>query len=325
MTTGRAIAVTGATGFVGRHMVSELVSRGHRVKALVRDRSKAAEVLPEGVELVVGDALERRSLEALVSGCWGVVHTIGIRREILPDVTFARLHVDVVRLLLEAARGAGVRRWVQVSALGTGPGAPGGYWQTKYEAERLVRMSGLEWTILRPSIIHGADGEFMQMAKGWALGREAPHFFIPYFTRVEFEGGFPPKPPRFVSAKIAPIAVEDVARAGCESLERESAIGEVYPLVGPEEMDWPTLLGHVRDVLPLANKKMKIIGLPGWLGVVGAMKARIFGLANALPFGPDEPRMAMEDSTASMAKASAHLGLMPRPFFETVRGYADRI
>lgn len=319
----KTVAVTGATGFVGRWTVRALVERGHQVRALVRDPAKARGVLPaDGVQTVVGDVLDARACATLVRGCHAVVHAIGIRRELPPEITFEKLHPRATACVVDAARDAGVERFVHVSALGTRPDAPSAYHQSKWEAEALVRSSALAWTILRPSLIHGPDGEFVQMVKAWVLGRAQPFFFIPYFTRAEFSGG---GPPRLVSARVQPIAVEDVAEAIVESLASPSAVGEIYPLGGPDAMDWPTLMGAIRDAVPLGEKSKKIIGLPGPVGAAAARLAGALGLGALLPFGPSEPVMASEDSVCSNAKASAELGVRPRALLPTLRAYAARI
>ena len=322
------VAVTGATGFVGRHAVAALLERGHAVRALVRSPDKARSTLPadDRLERVGGDVFEPDVLEGLLTGADAVVHTIGIRRESPPEVTFERLHTRATRAALDASRRAGVRRIVHISALGTRPKAPTAYWRTKYDAEMLVRRSGLEWTILRPSIIHGPDGEFVQMIKAWVLGRAAPRFFLPYFSRVEMpKKKFPPKPPKFVSAQLQPVHVDDVAAAVADALARDDAKGEVYPLVGPETVDWPTLLRAVSDAMSMGDRSKPVRGIPAPMALCVAHIAKVLGLAGALPFGPSEPVMATEDSTASIAKARTHLGFSPRPFRESVAAYADRI
>lgn len=319
------VAVTGATGFVGRHTVAALAERGHRVRALVRDPRKLREVfagLPAGVEVVQGDIFDRAAVSDLCRGAMALVHTIGIRKEVYPASTFERMHVLATRAALDAAGGAGVRRFVHVSALGVRPEGPTEYQRSKFTAEQMVRTSGLEWTILRPSLIHGADGELMKMIKGWVLGRVTPHLFIPYFVRVE---GKPPAPPKFVAAEIQPVHVDDVAGAIAACIDTDRSTGEVYALTGPETLRWPEFLTLVRDSIGGEGSKKRVIGLPGRMGWLQAKTAKVLGLANALPFGPSEPIMAMEDSVASHAKATAHLGFNPRPLRATVRAYAGQI
>lgn len=326
-TSAMTVAVTGATGFVGRHTVRALVERGHRVRALARDAVKARAIFSgggavEGVEVMLGDVFEPGLVADLCRGAHAVVHVIGIRKEVHPSVTFERMHVQATRRVLDAAVATGVRRVVHVSAMGTGPESPTAYGRSKFASERLVRTSGLDWTIFRPGLIHGADSELMRMIKGWVLGRLTPHFFIPYFARVE---GSPPALPRLVSAQIAPVSVGDVASVIASSLETPRSIGEVYPLAGPEAMRWPELLALVRDALPLGDRRKRIIPIPGRVGWLHAQTARVLGLANSLPFGPSEPILAMEDMTANCAKAAEHLGFIPRPCRASVREYADRI
>ncbi len=321
----RVIAVTGASGFVGRTVVRELVSRGWGVRALVRDRAKASAALTSDplVERVFGDVFDAGALRDVMSGCDGVVHTIGIRRELPPDISFERMHPRATRGVLNAAADAGARRFVHISALGTRPGAASKYHRSKYESETLVRASGLEWTILRPSIIHGAEGEFMQMARDWTMGRTPPYFFLPYFVRPKPAEGF--GPPQFESARVQPVSVNDVAFAAAESLVREEAIGEVYPLGGAGRFDWPEMLMMIRDALPTANKKMKARGLPGHLAFALATAAEQIGVGAALPFGPSEPMMAMEDSVCSNEKAWADLAYEPGEFGVELRGYAAKV
>ncbi|MDX2116328.1 MAG: NAD(P)H-binding protein [Planctomycetota bacterium] len=322
---GMTVAVCGSTGFVGRHVVAALTGQGCRVRALVRDREKARGALPEqGVEWVVGDGTDRGAVGELVAGSAAAVQCIGIRREFPPRTTFARQHVMTARVLTEAMRSAGVGRLVHVSALGTRPDAATKYHRSKFEAETIVRNSGLEWTILRPSLVHGADGEFMSMAKDWVLGRAAPWFVLPYFVRVEPPSGFPPAP-KLVSAKVQPVHVDDVAQAVVASLRDARAVGEVYALGGPEAFDWPTLLTTIRDTLPITEKWKKPAPLPGVLGAAVATAAEAIGMGGALPFGPSEPIMATEDSVCAMDKAREHLGLRPRGFTSSLKQYAAQI
>ena len=322
----QTVAVAGATGFVGRYVVRELLGRGAAVRALVRSSEKAAEVLPDdpGLTLVNGDVFSHDALESLMEGCDAVVNCIGIRREV-ETITFEKMHVRAVEVLTDAAQRAGVSRFVHVSAIGTRPNAKTAYHRSKFEGESLLRRSGLDWTILRPSLVHGPDGELMKMIKDWSLGRAAPHVFIPYFADADIDPtAFPPKPPKPKSATMQPVSVESVASAVADSIERADAIGEVYPLGGSERLTWPELLEHVRDEIPMAGKK-KIIPIPGHLGHAMALAAKPFGLAQALPFGPSEPLMAIEDNICDTHKAEQDLGFTPSSFREGVSGYADRI
>lgn len=316
------IAVTGATGFVGRAVVRALAERGHSVRTLVRDMDKARDALGDlDYTPVKGDIFNADAVGRLCDGCNGVIHLIGIRREgpARKGVTFRRMHVEATGRILEAAKQAGARRYIHMSALGARPLTRSRYHQTKYEAEQLVRSSGLGWTIFQPSIIHGPDGEFMQMAAGWVRGEEQPKYFLPYFFTVDPDTG------ETRAGRVQIVSVEDVAGVFVDALSVDEAIGEVYPIGGPEAMDWPSLLTTIRDHVPGANPKLKPRGISGDFASYMAQAAGIVGLGQLLPFGPDEPLMAMEDSTCSLARAEAHLGYRPREFVEELSGYARRI
>ena len=322
----KTVAVTGATGFLGRHAVRALLDAGFHVRGLIRDVRKSERTLgrPEGLIRIEGDILDPTSLRELVASADAVVHTVGIRREIPPKITFERLHTRATARIVDAARAAGVPRFIQISALGTRANAPTDYYRTKYDAESIVRRSALDWTILRPSIIHGPDGEFVDMVRQWVLGRAAPRFFLPYFARVELTPSFPPRP-KLIPAHAQPVHVDDVAKAIVRSLERPESVGEVIPLVGPEPVDWPTMLKTFRDNMPIGHKHMPAFGIPAPAAVAMARAAKAVGLAGALPFGPGEPVMGSEENTANPARARAVLGIEPVAFAQGVRGYADRL
>lgn len=312
------LAVTGATGFVGSHLVARAVARGARVRALVRDQDRARATLPrEGVTLVLGDIFDRGALSSLLEGATASAHLIGIRRE-SGGATFRRMHVDATRVMLEAAEHAGVRRYLHMSALGVRPNAASEYGRTKHEAETLVRTSGLDWTIFRPSLIHGAGGEFLEMAKGWATGKAVPHLFMPYFKRMA-PGGLLP---RYETPSVQPVFVEDVADAFLAAAARPGTIGEVYPLGGASPMTWPEMLETIRDEVPGGVPSMQAFGIPGDIAAKKAMVAERLGLGGLLPFGESDAIMGSEDNVCSTAKARADLGVDPAPFRESLATYA---
>lgn len=323
------VALTGATGFVGRHMARELLSRGYRVRALVRDRQKAREVLPasgggSALELVSGDALDAGALADLVGGTQACIHLVGILRE-KGGQTFKRMHPDATAAALQACGNAGVKRFLHMSALKASDTGATEYQRSKFEAERLVRRSGLDWTIFRPGLIHGPGGEFVEMASDWVTGHVPPYIFMPYFTRWQIDTSVPLGTAKPVDPKVAPIAVEDVCKAFVESLTRQMAIGEVYNLVGGETLSWPQMLTTFRDNVSGGNERLHPWGVPSEIASKVAMVADLIGLGGALPFDEGMAVMGGQDATASMEKARAHLGVEPKGFTETFKRYAGSL
>lgn len=323
----KLVAVTGATGFVGRHLVRALVERGHRVRALVRDEAKAQKVLPtEGVEWCEAEGLSEEVAERLVDGADAAAHLVGIIRERGGGQTFRRMHVEATRWMVRACEVKGVARYLHMSALGVRDDGVSRYQKTKFEAEQIVRYSDLHWTIFRPGLIHGRESEVFGLMKGWAEGRSAPWLFLPYFLRVEVEApgavGGTGRPVTVTAPKVAPVHVDDVAAAFCSALETPDAIGEIYALAGPEVLSWPEMLTEVRDTLPQAKKSLRPVGLPAPIAAAQAVLAKAVGLGPLLPFDEGMARMAGEDSVAPSAKARVQLGFEPRAFRESMRGYA---
>jgi uncharacterized protein YbjT (DUF2867 family) len=326
MTPPMTIAVTGASGFVGRHVVRELLARGCRVRALVRSTQKAREALPAGVDLVVGSVLDGKAPAELLKGADACIHLVGIIREVRSEgQTFERMHVDATRAMTDACAAAGVRRFVHMSALGASPDGKATYQKTKFQGEQTVRRSGLDWTIFRPSFIHGADGEFVQMVSDMCSGQAPPWYFIPYFGRTVTDDRVPLGGVSLEPAKIQPVAVEDVATAFAEALNRPQTIGEIYTLVGPDVLTWPEVLTFFRDTLPGASHGMPVAAVPGDVSVIAAKAAKVLGLSGLLPFDDGQAIMAMEDSTSELHKVERHLGLTPRAFKQTVLGYAAAV
>lgn len=325
MAEQQIVAVTGASGFVGRHVVRELLSRGHRVRGLVRDRQKARDNLPAtgstGLELVVGDVFDSRALAGLAAGADALVHLVGIIRE-KPGMTFKRAHVDATAAVLRAAAESGVKRYLHMSALNVSDMGISEYQTTKFEGERLVRRSGLEWTIFRPGLIYGEGGEFVDMMLEFISGHHPPYFFMPYFTRWRTDTTVPLGGRTAVNPVVSPVAVGDVARAFGAALEKPGTVGEIYNLVGAQSLGWPEMLRTFRDTLPDANERLQPWGIPSDSAALVAKAARRLGLGGLLPFDEGMAKMGGQDATATLDKARAHLGIEFRPFREGFREFA---
>ncbi|MFA6046157.1 MAG: NAD(P)H-binding protein [Phycisphaerales bacterium] len=328
MNTISTVAVTGATGFVGRYVVRELLRQGYAVKALARDRGKAKGILPDKARIVVGDVLNQADVDELLQGCQACINLVGIIREVREagkTQTFRGMHVQAPRMLVSRCEALGVKRFIEMSALGARDTGVSEYQRTKWEGEQVIRLSELEWTIFRPSLIHGPDGEFVKTAKGWVSGQSAPFIFIPYFSRIVEDKRVPLGPVDFVDPLIQPVAVQDVARAFVAALATPASVGEIYNLVGSEVLSWPKMLTQMRDQIPGANTNLRPVGLPGEVGAIGAFAAGKLGLGALLPFDEGMARMGAEDSTASLDKLKAHFGFTPAPFSEVFSTYAARV
>jgi uncharacterized protein YbjT (DUF2867 family) len=332
MTTPLTVAVTGASGFVGRYVVRELLGRGHSVRALVRSRDKARQALPasDRLELIVGDISDQGIADRLLKGAQACVNLIGILRETRGQAgerpqTFERLHVGATRVLVTGCESLGVRRFAQMSALGVSDMGQTEYQRSNFEAEQIVRLSSLEWTIFRPSIIHGPEGEFVRLVKQWASGHIAPYFFMPYFTRQVEDKRVPFGPVESVAPSVQPVAVVDVARAFADCLTSPRTVGEVYNLVGSEVLSWPEMLRAMRDQIPGAHEEQPAWGISSTLAARAAHVAGLLGLGAALPFDAGMATMGAEDSTASLDKLREDFGFVPAPFRASFEQYAQRV
>lgn len=294
------VFITGGGGFVGSAVISEVLSRRKDVVGLVNRKAIAEQ---GGRVASMKGGLFGAPLAEAMAGCIAIIHLVGIIAE-KGEANFQKIHVEGTRRMIEAARQAGVRRFVQMSALGTRANAVSQYHRTKFTAEQLVRESGLDWTIFRPSMIHGPGGEFMQWEEAWARGRKAPFFFIPYFGAGLL--GFGRK------SLIQPVYVNDVARAFVDSLDQPLSIRHTYPLCGPEVMTWPEF--HRCCAIAFTGKSKITLPIPAWY----AKSLTQLLPANLLPFNRDQVQMSQEDNAADMGHFIADFGWQPRSMEETI-------
>jgi len=316
------VAVVGATGFVGRSVVSRLLDRGACVRALARSMDKASRVLPEHANLsIIQSTLFEpdKTLDRALDGAQAIVNPVGIIREEPDGQSFERVHMQLPRLLVEAAHAHQSRpgRIVHISALSVQENADTEYARSKFAGEQIIRHSGLDWTILRPGLIHGPGSAFMQMIRDWACGRAMPFFCMPYFARTTRL--FPR--PEFAPPRVEPIFVDDVASAVAACLERDISIGEVYPLVGSQSLLMPEMYAFVRDRLPLARSTIKPFAIPSNLAAYKAKASKALGIGALLPFDEGMAKMGARDCTGQSTKAHEHLDFEPIGFAKSAESY----
>jgi NADH dehydrogenase len=290
------VFITGGAGFVGRSVITALLARGHSIHALVKNRP--LNISSDRVKSFTGDLFDDAVLDAAMAGCDSVIHLVGIIVE-KPGkgITFDRIHHQGTAKVVEATKRAGIRRYVHMSALGAAVDSKSAYLRTKYLAEEYVRGSGLDWTIIEPSLIYGPGGDFTKMESGWARGTAFPFVVMPYFG----SGLLGRDAPR----KIQPVFVEDVARAFAESLENARTIGQVFPMGGPEQMTWPEM--HRTFSRVLAGKEKPALAVPAWY----AKAITHVVPASLLPFTRDQVLMSETDNVCDMSGFAGVFGWAP--------------
>ncbi len=223
------IFLAGGTGFIGGHVRRALLRQGHEIRLLVHRRGDGEE---QGVEQVEGDVTEPGTFAPLVEGCDATINLVGIIRESpVKGITFERLHVEATRNVIKAATMTGVRRHLQMSALGSRPGAAAKYHQTKFRAEEEVRGSGLDWTIFRPSIVFGPEDDFVNKFAGYIRSYPA----LPVIGDGKY--------------RLQPISADDVARCYTMALEMPETIGKTFELCGPDRLPYNDILDIIGRVM----------------------------------------------------------------------------
>jgi len=238
------IAITGGTGFVGGQLARELVAAGHQVVLVARGRDRRdLEVRGlRGASLELAGLDDPERLERAFRGCEAVAHCAGINREIGPH-TFRAVHVEGTRNVVEAARRAGARRLAVLSFLRARPGCGSGYHESKWEAEEIVRASGLDWTVLKAGVIYGRGDHMLDHLS------HAFHTF-PVFALVGFE-----------DHRIRPMAVGDVTAILRAALVDGRLARRTVAVTGPEEL---TLAGAVKRVAGVVGKRPLYVRMPVW-------------------------------------------------------------
>ena len=235
------ILVTGASGFVGRHVTRDLATDGPQVRAMVRDARGARALDGVRCELVRGDMTDLASLRAASRGVRTIVHLVAIV-EGAPE-RFERVMAAGTGNLVEAARESGVRRIVLMSALGTGPAATVPYFRAKWAAEQAVGGSGIEHVVLRPSFVFGTDGG--ALPRFLRIARLSP------VTPVIGPG----------TQRVQPIWIDDVVRAVRLAVHGQQADGPVE-LGGPDQVTWNELWRRVKTAL---GTRRPTLHVPFWL------------------------------------------------------------
>ncbi|WP_459191576.1 complex I NDUFA9 subunit family protein [Halosimplex sp. J119] len=272
------VLVVGGNGFVGSHLCGELVERGHDVTVLARDPEDGD--LPAGVDTYAGDVTEYDTIEDAFEGQDAVVNLVALSPLFKPsggDEMHDRVHRGGTEHCLRAASEHDVDRFVQQSALGADPNGPTHYLRAKGHAEDLVRDSDREWVIVRPSIIFGDGGEFVEFTK------KLKSWFAPGLPVYPLPGGG--KRTRF-----QPIWVEEFVPMLADAVEDDDHVGETYEIGGPEVL---TLREVTELVYESEGRSISIVPLPMALANVGLTVLGSVGF----PMGGDQSRSLRLDNT----------------------------
>ncbi len=289
------ILVTGATGFIGNHLLPALIRAGHEVVCLVRRTSDLSGLQGVDVERVQGDITDKDALLAALDGANAVVHLAGVN---VPELEACRqVNVEGVRMLIKACRERGVRRVVANSTVSATREHLGAYGLTKRQGEDLWQASGLDVTILRLSLVYGpgAKGIFAKL-----LGYVKTLPVVPLIGPGTFE--------------VQPVYVGDVVDAILRCLESGKTIGRTYVLAGREA----TTMNQLIDAMlaELGKRKPKLhVPVP-----VATLMARAMALVLPNPPVTVDNILGMNQPTDyDISAAERDFGFEPMPLREGLR------
>jgi NADH dehydrogenase len=298
------VLVLGGSGFVGRHVCNRLVERGYRVTIPTRDRERAKDALIPlpTAEVVTADVHNPETLVRYMRGCGAVINLVGVLHDGRGKGSFREAHLELARKVIDACKRTGVTRLLHMSALNAAPDAPSAYLRSKGEAEMLVRESGLDYTVFRPSVIFGREDHFLNLFAKLQQMLPAIALAMP-------------------EARFQPVYVEDVARVYAESLTRLETFGLAFGLCGPRDYSLRELVRYAGE---LTGHRRPIIGLGPTLS---NLQATLMGLLPVKIMTRDNLRSMQ---LPSVCESEFPFGIMPTaleavaPMFLAQRTPRDR-
>ncbi len=275
------LLVTGGSGFLGGYVLREAFRRGHQSVALARSGTAAATVARRAARPVSGDLDEPAGLSlAFAAGrCDALVN--------LASLGFGHAHV-----IIAAAQNAGIARAVFLSTTAISTALPAPSKQVRLDAEQRIRRSGLDWTILRPTMIYGAPGD-RNLSRLLALLHWAPALPVP-------GGGM---------RLQQPVHVADVADAVLNAVERQETAGGCYDVAGPEPLSLASLL---RIAASTVASRTRFFPVPLAPVIVAARGCERFSRHRWIR--AEQVRRLAEDKVFAIDDAVRDLGYAPRPF-----------
>ncbi|MBZ0068508.1 MAG: complex I NDUFA9 subunit family protein [Thiobacillus sp.] len=312
------ICILGGSGFVGTRLVSQLATRGFKVRVLSHRRETAKQlILLPTVEVIEANVHDQQALIHHFRGMDAVINLVGILHESkvgradLPSARrgdFQKVHIELPRKVIHACGESGVHRLLHMSALGAHPNSRSAYQRSKGIAEALVRESGMQhvehenWYLNGPKLIHGYGLNVTIFRPSVIFGQGDS--FLSLFARLLKL--FPVLPLANADARFAPIHVDDVARAFADSLDNQATYGQTYELCGPRDYSLKELVRYVGEVI---GKNRSIISLGKMLSYFQAW---------AMEFKPGDKLMT-RDNHYAMGSDNVCRGGWPAVFqFEPV-------
>ena len=278
----KKILILGGTGFVGSHLCEKLSRLPCRITLITRkaEHARHLQLLPM-LDVVVLNPYDEAALTAELAGHDAVVNLVA--RLHGNQAAFEKTHVTLPQTLVRACEASGVRRIVHVSALGASINSPSMYQRTKAQGEALLTNSGLDVTVLRPSVIFGNNDRFLN-------------------TFANLQQFFPVIPLAGSEARFQPVWVQDVATALVRCLQDRRTIGQTFEACGPHELT-------LRQLVKLAGRcagiqrgqGRMVIGLPDGLARLQAW---------LMEWMPGEPLLS-RDNLDAMKTPNVASGTLP--------------
>ncbi len=282
------VLVTGATGFVGRSVVAQLLEAGNEVTALARDPGGASIRSTDGLSVLRGDVLAPETLASACTGMDAVIHLAAVIRESGHNQTFPRVNVDGTRNVLNAAAASGVGRVIYSSTVGAVDDPHLHYMRSRWLAEQLVQDSGIPFSILRFSVAFGEGDEFINPLA--AMVKALP------IAPVAGDG----------SARFQPIAVGDAARCLVTALYLDKALGATYDLGGPQYITYHDLMKLAGEAV---GSRALLLNTP--MPIMKAMVRIMERVMKRPPATSEQLKMLDLDRVADLDSVSRAFGFEP--------------